>query len=127
MTYYDSDGVSMFLDELTGTSESKHRVNQHIMPRSAVVYSDYNYRKWKHISLFGGIGLGCAQVVNQVEDDEPEYWYRDTWRENFFVFSPRVGVEFFNHIRLTVNYKALSKYSRWGVNLGFAFGGGAKK
>jgi len=42
--------------------------------------------------------------------------------------SPRVGAEFFNRIRLTMDYKLLPKeYTFLGVSLGFVFGGGPKK
>jgi len=103
------------------------RLDMHIMPRLVTVYGDYNFRQWKRVSLFGGLGLGCAHVINQ-RQGETGFGIGNTVRDNFFAVTPRIGAELFNHIRLTVDYKIISKdYSCLGINLGFAFGGGVRK
>jgi opacity protein-like surface antigen len=91
-----------------------------------MAYGDYNFRHWRRVSLFGGIGLGYVHVFKQFQtvpwDGEHSSY------DNCFAFSPRVGAEFFSHIRLTVEYKVITKsYSYFGANLGFAFGGGRKR
>jgi hypothetical protein len=101
--------------------------NQHIMPRVVSVYVDYNYRKWRRVSLFGGLGFGYANAINQRQTDDPTFWDKDEERKKYFAVSPRIGAEFFNHLRLTLDYKLVPKYSYLGVNLGFAFGGGEVK
>jgi hypothetical protein len=100
--------------------------DMHIMPRLLTVYGDYNFRKWKRVSLFGGVGAGYAYVINQ--RNATGHSFGKTLRERFFAFSPRIGAEFFNHIRLTLDYKLISKdYSCFGANLSFVFGGGMQK
>ncbi len=54
-TNYARDGVMI----------DGERYDMHIMPRPFIVYGDYNFRRWKRVSFFGGLGLGYAQVVNQ--------------------------------------------------------------
>jgi opacity protein-like surface antigen len=115
--YYDKNNVEV----------NNHIYDMHIMPRSIMAYGDYNFRHWRRVSLFGGIGLGYAYVINQ-HWSEISNFYNDTTRSNCFAFSPRIGAEFFSHIRLTVEYKVITKsYSYFGANLGFAFGGGRKR
>ena len=109
---------------------SLYDINTFYMAKT--IYLDYNYRKWKNISLFGGLGLGCS--VFGIDEDQinhdgtviyghgcPNFHY-------LFVFSPRVGAEFFNHIRLTFDRKIMSKHSSYyTVNVGIVLGGGIKK
>jgi opacity protein-like surface antigen len=104
-----------------------HIWNQHIMPRSVTLYADYNHGRNKNVSLFGGLGLGYTHVINQLQTDDPNFWDKDTLRENYFAVSPRIGVEFFHRLRLTVDYRLMSKYSFGGISIGFVFGGGVKK
>ena len=100
----------------------------HIMPRMTILYVDYNYRKWEKISLFGGIGLGHAQVINRYESNDPNYWDRDSIYDYFYSLSPRIGAEFFHRLRLTIDYKIISKdYSYLGTHLGLVLGGGQRK
>jgi hypothetical protein len=45
-----------------------------------------------------------------------------------FILSPRIGVEFFRHVRLTCYSKICMKaYNNVGLSIGYAFGGGLKK
>lgn len=43
--------------------------------------------------------------------------------------NPRVGVELFDHLRITAEYKATFKKKRnyMALNIGYSFGGGRKK
>jgi opacity protein-like surface antigen len=114
---YDRDGVMV----------GGQRLDMHIMPRLVTVYGDYNFRQWRRVSLFGGVGVGYAHVINQ-RQGETGFGIGNTVRDNFFAVTPRIGAEFFNHLRFTVDYKIISKdYSFFGVNLSFAFGGGVRK
>ena len=90
-----------------------------------VTYLDYNYRLKERVSIFTGIGVGLAAI-----DYEYPQWISDNTYEQRYLFSrsavvtPRVGVEFFKRLRLTVEYRLMRKdYSYFGVNLGFSIGG----
>lgn len=93
--------------------------------RSLVTFADYNFRRWKHIAPFVGLGIGMSAIEEEygVGAECPERYY-----DTAFVLNPRVGVEFFNHLRITVEYKLMRKeYSFFGFNIGGVFGGGYKK
>jgi len=106
-----------------------HRLGRHIMPRLVTVYGDYNLRQWRRVSLFGGVGLGYARVINK-QSGGIGFGINigNDVRENFLAVTPRVGAEFFHRVRLSVDCKIISKYySCFGVNLGFTFGGGIQE
>lgn len=87
---------------------------------SFTVYSDYNFNRGKKISPFAGFGIGVASCDVVVGD------YGDTGGR--LIASPRVGVEFLRHIRLTCYSKlCLNGYNHMGLSVGYAFGGGLKK
>ena len=46
------------------------------MPRTFIAYADYNFRKWNSVSLFGGLGIGYAQVFSQYQTDDSSFWDR---------------------------------------------------
>lgn len=80
---------------------------------SLMGFLDYNYRPYRLLSFFCGAGAG-AGIINRYEK------LRGT-----FVISPRVGVELFNHLRITLDYTFLpGHYSFFGLSLGAVIGGG---
>ena len=99
----------------------------------SAIYLDYNHRKWENVSLFGGLGLGRA--LFKIDEDQVSH---DGTRINghecnheihsLFAFSPRIGAEFFNCIRLTAECKIMAKYSSYyALNVGIVMGGGMKE
>lgn len=86
---------------------------------SLSVYTDYNFRRGKSFSPFMGVGVGiasCKVVQGYYGDDALKA-----------IFTPRIGVEMFNHFRITVYSKLGYKgYDNLGVSVGYAFGGGRK-
>jgi hypothetical protein len=98
---------------------------------SPILYCDYNIRNESVFSPFFGIGLGEGNF-------EIEYPYYPTVTSNIpveaslnahkFILSPRIGIEVFNHLRLTLEYRlAFDKNYNFGaLKLGYAFGGGKK-
>jgi hypothetical protein len=99
---------------------------------SLVTFVDHNWRGWRRVSLFAGAGVGMSAVdwefYEYRSDLERAVW--DTYRDRSFVFNPRVGAEFFNRVRLTVEYKWMvtaSEYSFFGLTVGGVFGGGRKR
>ena len=94
--------------------------------KSITTYVDYNYRKWNKITPFVGLGLGFSPT-------ELTYTYPNSSRRDEIektqpaCFNPRIGVEVYDHIRLTFDWKIMTKtYSHIGISLGFAFGGGKR-
>ena len=92
---------------------------------------DYNFRKWQRVSLFGGLGIGLGfmdgngMYVDHANKDMVFYKY---YPDRSFVLNPRIGAEFFNHLRVTLEYKWMRKpYSYFALNIGGVFGGGLKK
>ncbi len=94
-----------------------------------LVFTDYNLRIWKNISPFVGIGFGTSFVDAEL----PTGSSKTLATSGNYVLNPRFGVELFNHLRVSFEYKwmlqqSVSKeLSFFGVNLGYAFGGGLKK
>lgn len=86
-----------------------------------LVLSDYNFNQGKKINPFAGveIGVGSFESINEVK-------YPTSGAS--FIFIPRIGVEFFHHIRLTL-FSSLSRigYNNWGISLGAVLGGRPKK
>lgn len=78
------------------------------------VVFDYNRRQGKIINPFVGGGIGMA-----IADDAA-----------MLCLMPRIGIEFFRHLRFTIDYKWLPRfpdnYGYWGFSLGIVFGGGRK-
>ncbi len=98
---------------------------------TVVTFVDYNLRKWRNISLFGGIGVGIS-AIDRIYPTYPEELggrlERDASSLNTFVFNPRIGVEFWDHLRVTVEYKCMKReFSLFGITVGGVFGGGDKK
>jgi len=92
---------------------------------SLTTYVDYNYRKWNNIVPFAGIGIGFSYI-----DLEYDYINSIGSNTNYIrsaCFNPRIGVEFYNRIRLTCDWRLMDKnLSHIGLSLGFVFGGGKK-
>ena len=75
--------------------------------------SDYNFRRGERVSYFAGVGVGAT------------FYNADTTK---LCIMPRVGMEFFNHLRLTMAYMAgPNAKNTLNLTLGVAIGGGRKK
>lgn len=100
---------------------------------NVMAVSDYNFRPCKKVSFFAGIGLGYAALVNSAPigfDNSGSNWggFSTGSKTGSFCLMPRVGVEFFHHLRVTFDYKLQEKANRhFGLTLGIVFGGGVKK
>ncbi len=91
-------------------------------------FVDYNYRRWKRVALFGGIGVGFAAVNHDISWVESGRITSALVYDRSFVLNPRIGVELFNHLRFTLEYKLMKReYSFFGLSIGGVFGGGYKK
>ena len=80
---------------------------------SFLAVTDYNFRRGKRVSYFAGVGVGAT------------FYNADTTK---LCFMPRVGMEFFNHLRLTMAYMAgPNAKNTLNLTLGVAIGGSRKK
>ena len=80
---------------------------------SFLAVTDYNFRRGKRVSYFAGVGVGAT------------FYNADTTK---LCVMPRVGMEFFNHLRLTMAYMAgPNAKNTLNLTLGVAIGGGRKK
>ena len=79
--------------------------------------ADYNFHRGKRISYFvgGGLGMSICQIENNTRGS--------------FSLMPRAGVEFINHLRLTLNYKYNQRgmYHYLGLSISGVLGGGRKR
>lgn len=75
--------------------------------------TDYNFRRGNKVSYFVGAGVGAT------------FYNADTTK---LCFMPRVGMEFFNRLRLTMAYMAgPNAKNTLNLTLGVAIGGGRKR
>lgn len=84
------------------------------------LFMDYNFRRGMKFAPFvgAGIGLGSCKNVNGTSVG-PE--------GNRMLFSPRIGVEFFRHVRLTAYARFAGRsYNHLGLSLGIVLGGGRR-
>ena len=94
------------------------------------VFTDYNFRNKGMVSPFIGLGVGRTAIVNSY----PAFGADGTAvtaksAQPAFVLNPRMGLELFDHLRLSVEYKfTFQKESSYmALNLGYTFGGGRMK
>lgn len=103
---------------------------------------DYNFRYWKKINLFAGIGTGLSiidmfcytnlplivQPTNGVKASNCPYGGLILpWNEYKMNFNPRVGAEFYNRIRVTTGFNfEEKKESYFYMTIGFVLGGRQK-
>lgn len=94
--------------------------------------ADYNFRRGKNLSIFAGVGLGLGilDITAPLSFDNTQMnWsgYITGDRAERLAFMPRIGVELWNHLRvtlaLTTQEKANNQYT---LNIGVVFGGGRK-
>lgn len=97
---------------------------------SMLAFADYNFRYWGKVAPFAGLGLGRTELIYSVPGIDIEgYPVVETETFSPVVLNPRIGVEFFNHLRVTAEYKFhFHKRCNWfALNVGFAFGGGRRR
>ena len=93
-------------------------IDQHIdkdsdLALDLMAVSDYNFRRGRKVSFFAGAGVGVTVQSS---------------RTTLLSAMPRVGVEFFNHLRLTAAVSFSQKdVSHFSLSIGGVFGGGPKK
>ncbi len=94
---------------------------------SLTTFADYNFRHNSWFTPFVGLGLGLSFINYdyQVQNDST----RDSFSfSRSAALVPRVGVEFFNRLRVTAEYSAMERGdSYFAFNVGVVFGGGKKK
>lgn len=83
-----------------------------------IPFVDYNFRRGRKVSYFVGSGIG---MMNSKINNDNTY--------SSISIVPRIGMEFFNHLRLTLDYRwnPRGEYNYTGLSVGVVFGGGVKK
>lgn len=95
--------------------------------------ADYNFRRGKHVSFFAGVGIGCGILemsapISIKRPDERWGGYSTGDGKERLCFTPRVGVEFFKHLRVTLFYTAEeAANNHLGLCIGGVIGGGKKR
>ncbi len=98
---------------------------------SMLAFVDYNFRYWDKVAPFAGIGLGRTELIyntpGAIDNDGKPSIYKQIFSP--VVMNPRIGVELFNHLRITAEYKIHfhNRCNWFALNVGVAFGGGKKK
>lgn len=122
-------GLRFAIGSFSRKGTSSYFYSHILRHKTLTTYADYNYRKCRNVNLFGGVGVGFSFIDNEYKSTigtGPAN--HSTLICRSAVLSPRAGVEFFNRIRLTAEYKLMKKeYATFGINLGFVFGGGYRK
>ncbi len=100
---------------------------------NVMAVADYNLFRGRKISLFAGVGLGLGVLDMShpisINAADP-HWAGYTTGEgkNKPCLSPRVGVELFNHLRVTIHYMAEERANNhFGFSIGAVLGGGRKR
>lgn len=95
-----------------------------------IAVGDYNFARNKNSSFFIGAGAGWANT-SILNIDEAIEEYGDSCcasTQDCLCFSPRIGLEFFRHLRLTATVNTYNfKEAEFLLTLGVAIGGGRKE
>ena len=113
--------VSQKREEVWGETPIKHfsTTNETDYNNFFTTIKNYNFNRGKKFSPFIGVGVGIAscKVVQG-------YYGNDAVKA---IFTPRIGIEMFNHFRVTAYSKlGYRGYNNFGISVGYAFGGGRK-
>lgn len=114
-----------------GADGQAHRLQ--IKSSNIMAVADYNLFRGRKISLFAGAGVGCGVLnhtapITITRPDERWSGYTTGDGKAKFSVMPRFGVEFFNHLRLTLFYTGEEKANNhYGLSIGGVFGGGRKQ
>lgn len=83
-----------------------------------VPFVDFNFRRGRKVSYFVGSGMGMMQSN-----------IGGSFTYSSLTVVPRIGMEFFNHLRLTLDYRwnPRGEYNYTGLSVGVVLGGGVKK
>lgn len=89
-------------------------------------FYDYSYRGWKNVALFGGLGLGVARSMSKYLYDDMSTWDSVVFS---YTLNPRIGVELFNHLRVTFEYSISTDpvNTYCSLTIGGVIGGGYKR
>ena len=96
------------------------------LSKNAFFVMDYNILQDKGLSIFLGVGAGAQWNKNTGESTD-EYANSFLGKNFTFCVMPRVGIELFHRVRVTLDYKFGDKANRhFGLSAGFVLGGGKK-
>ena len=106
-------GLELYAGHATRHGKQEEDLTHNLKAISVV--ADYNFQRGQAMSPFVGIGLGCAEGNN------------NGYVNSAILFTPRVGLEFWHHLRLTLDARVARKgYNTIGLSVSYVFGGGLK-
>lgn len=92
---------------------------------TAAFTAEYDWLRGRNVSPFAGLGVGIGLCSSS---RDTEYDFPKIWAAIYPfapVVSPRIGVEFWNGLRITLKCQITRKeYSSVSLGIGYAFGGG---
>ena len=95
---------------------------------TAAFTAEYDWLRGRNVSPFAGLGIGIGMCSSS---RDTEYDFPKIWAAIYPfapVISPRIGVEFWNGLRITLKCQITRKeYSSVSLGIGYAFGGGRIK
>lgn len=97
---------------------------QNNLNSSFAVVGDYNFRQGDRINPFAGLGVGCSiGVISRLQKYDEDFQSKAA-----AVFLPRVGVELFHHVRVTLGAQISRRgFHTLDLSVGFVLGGRPKK
>lgn len=109
------------LQAVTGSFNRKDDNMAINLNAGGIFFTDLNWRPGRKAAPFIGLGIGAAAVESMGISS-------GHMQEAALVLNPRAGIELFEHLRITLEYKRIRPYCSFlGLNVGFAFGGGSKR
>ena len=112
-------------DSYDFVSHISYKGTQHDV--TVLAYADYNHMPGKEINLFFGLGLGPGVIMNHWKTSQG-YGSREAKTpfvnsQFMIVASPRIGLEFFQHLRFAASVDMSMSDTRWPVcfSVGWTF------
>ena len=88
---------------------------------SSKVFVDYNFHQQYDDAFFAGVGVGVVDFMQDYYPDKQTHTLRPA-------LAPRVGGEFYHHLRFTIEWQLLpSAPNFFTFSVGVVLGGGLKK
>ena len=111
-------GAELYVGSAVRESPEGWDMSNRTAALSAVV--DYNFNRGRAVSPFVGAGISLLSQYDVIEGS-----YGDERGKMLGCVTPRVGVELWRHLRITIEHRfCIDGYSTVGLSIGYVFGGG---
>lgn len=114
------DFTEVYYNQSNGNEEKLEQCN---LTTTIGLGADYNFRQGCNVNPFVGCGIGFG-----MHDALSDFIDGTNDNRNTMTFAPRVGVELWRHLRVTLSTSLSCKYySSIGLTVGLVLGGGKKQ